>query len=284
MSIVALITPFDNEGKVDLDSLQRLIQWHIEEGTDGLVLCGSTGEGSLLSTEEKCAIFQRAAEVGKGKISLIAGTGTHQTRESRALTEKAKKYGMDSCLIIVPYYLLPTSEGCYQHFAEIAKVDLPMILYHHPGRTGVKLTSDATCRICEIPQVVAIKDASNDLNLATEILTKTKTPLYSGNDSVALPYFSIGAKGVISIVGNVIPRQWKEFIELAQKNRGREKFFELYPLCKAMVLETNPQCVKYGVSLLGKCSSKMRLPLMEPQEEVRETIRANLLTAELALQ
>ena len=284
MSIVALVTPFDDKGEVDLPSLESLIRWHIEEGTDGLVLCGTTGEGSLLSAEEKCGIFQKAVEVGKGNIQLIAGTGTNQTQESVALTKEAKRIGMDSCLTIVPYYLRPTPEGCYRHFLEIAKVDLPMILYHHPGRTGVKLTSDAISRICEIPQVVGVKEASGDLNLATEILEKTDVTFYSGDDSLALEHFSIGAKGIISVVGNVIPRQWKEFVKLALHGKGREAFLELYPLCQAMVLETNPQCIKYAVSLLGKCSSKVRLPLIEPQEEVCDVIRASLQIAQLALQ
>jgi len=185
-SIVALITPFDEGGRVDFTALEKLIAWHIEEGTDGLVLCGSTGEGSSLSIEEKRAIFETAVKSGKGKITLIAGTGSNQTQESVALTQEAKNIGVDACLAIVPYYLRPTPEGCYRHFAEIAEADLPMIVYHHPGRTGIKLSADALAHICEIPQVIGIKEASGDLSLALEILRKTNKPLFSGDDTLAL--------------------------------------------------------------------------------------------------
>ncbi len=278
-SIVALVTPFNASGEIDFSALEALIEWHIEEGTDGLVLAGSTGEGSSLSWDEKCAIFAKAVEVTKKRIPLIAGTGSNQTKESVALTLEAKKIGIDAALVIVPYYSRPTEEGCFQHFSEIAKVDLPMLLYHHPGRTGTKLSVEAIKRICALPQVVGIKDASEDMNLMTEILKETDIPLFSGIDTLCHPLFSLGCAGSISIIGNVVPKQWKEFIDTAMNGdplEAREKFFAVYDLCEVVVLETNPQCVKYAVSVLGKCSPKMRLPLIEPSFKNQEKVKASV--------
>lgn len=280
-SIVALVTPFNEMGQVDFMALEHLIRWHIEQGTDGLVLCGSTGEGSQLSKNEKSAIFHLATEISGGTIAIIAATGSNQTAESVELTAEAKKCGVDGCIAIVPYYCLPTEEGCFSHFSEIAKVDLPMILYHHPGRTGIKLSARGIARICELPQVVAVKEVSGDFNLALEILSLTQTPLLSGDDTLSLPQFSIGFSGSISIVENVVPMRWKAYVTTALMGdfpKARELFLELYPLCKSLVLETNPQCVKYAVSQLGKCLPKMRLPLLEPaipnQEKIKEQLIA----------
>jgi len=277
-SIVALITPFDETGKIDFFALKGLLHWHLEEGTDGLVLCGTTGEGSALSKEEKLLIFQMAREIAGGKIPLIASTGNNVTHESVFLTQEAKKMGLDGCLTIVPYYSKPTPEGCFQHFAEISKVGLPMIVYHHPGRTGIKLQAKELKRICEIHSVIGIKDATGDLNLAMELIDTV--PLFSGDDLLALPQFSIGFTGSITITGNVIPKEWKVFVDLALKGdflAARKAFSSLYDLCQSLVLETNPQCVKYAVSLLEKCQPYMRLPLIPPKEENQSRIQEILL-------
>lgn len=278
-SIVALITPFDSEGYVDFPALEGLIERQIDAGTQGLVLCGSTGEGSSLSRDEKEEIFNMAAKVAKGRILLIGATGTNQTRESIALTEEAKEAGLDGCIAIVPYYSKPTEEGCFRHFASIAEVGLPMIAYHHPGRTGLRLSEESLERICAIEGVVGLKEASGDLNLAQALVRRVKCPLFSGDDSLALPHLAVGFSGSISIIGNVAPSQWKGFIEKALLGDflgAREEYEKLYSLVQALVLETNPQCVKYAVSLLGLCSSMVRLPLIEPSEKVQAILHDRL--------
>lgn len=271
-SIVALVTPFTEENQIDTKALEELISWQIEEGTEGLVLCGSTGEGSALTFDEKCHIFETAFKIGKKTISLIANTGTNLTEESVRLTTVAKQIGMDGCLAIVPYYNKPGPEGCFQHFAHITEVGLPTIIYHHPGRTGTKLSLETLSRVCQLTHVVGIKDATGDLSLAMEIMHKIDIPLYSGDDLLALPQFTIGFTGSISVVGNVIPSQWKDFV----CHPSKSKFEGLYDIVQSMALEVNPQCVKYAVSLLGKCSSKMRLPLIEPDKKNCQKISASL--------
>lgn len=272
-SYVALITPFDHGGKVDIPTLEGLLYWHLEAKTDGLVLCGSTGEGATLSSQEKLLIFQTAKKIVGEKIPLIGATTTNVTEESVFLTEKAKKIGIDASLAIIPYYLCPTPDGCLKHFEEIAKVGLPLIVYHHPGRTGIKLSAKELLAICNTSNVVGIKDATKDLHLAMELVNQV--PLFSGDDCLALAQFSIGFKASISIIGNVVPKEWKNFVDLSLQGNfecARDIFFSLYPLIQAMTLETNPQCVKYALSLLNQCLPKMRLPLIEPKEENQNTI------------
>lgn len=265
-SIAALITPFDRSGQVDFGALKDLVKWHVQCGTDGLILCGSTGEGTSLSIGEKQVIFEAAQSVGAGKIALIGASGTNLTSESVVLTQMAKECGLDGCMAIVPYYNRPKFEGCFLHFSAIAEVGLPLIVYHHPGRTGTRLAANELAKICAIEGVAGLKDASADLSLVAALVHEGVS-VYCGDDELALPYFSLGAVGSISIVANVIPTRWKEFVSLAKEGRGREAFFALYDLIRAMTLETNPQCVKFAVSHLGKCSSTHRLPLLEPSEE-----------------
>ncbi|NGX39199.1 MAG: 4-hydroxy-tetrahydrodipicolinate synthase [Chlamydiae bacterium] len=278
-SIVALITPFDEEGEVDYSALEALLRWHIEEGTEGLLLCGSTGEGAALTKEEKCEIFRLAVHVVGGKVPLIGATGTNVTRESVALTRKAKEIGLDAVIAIVPYYSKPTVEGCIRHFEAIAEIGLPTILYHHPGRTGTKLSIDAITRIGQIPGIIGIKDASGDLAFAQEIIEQGELLFFSGDDSLCLAHMAVGAIGSISVIGNVIPKEWGEFVDEAISgdfHQAREKYYSLYNLAKTLVLETNPQCVKYAVHLLGKCRVTMRLPLLEPMEETKQIIASSI--------
>lgn len=273
-SIVALVTPFNALGAIDVECLKDLMYWHLEMGTEGLVLCGSTGEGNSLSKEEKLLVFETAYRIAKGKVSLIAATGSSNTKESVTLTKEAKEIGMDACLVVVPYYLRPTKEGCYQHFAAIAHVGLPMILYHHPGRTGVKLSSKDLQTICNLPNVIGIKDASGDISLAMELVQEI--PHFSGDDSLTLAHISIGFTGAISVIGNIFPKEWKGVIDLALQGniiKARCAFFQLYAYCQALALETNPQCVKYALSILGKCNPILRLPLLLPREENQEKIK-----------
>lgn len=288
-SIVALVTPFTSTNEVDYRTLGELIEWHIESATDAIVLCGTTGESPTLSFEEQVRIFQEAVLAAKGRIPLIAGTGSNNTQHAYLLTQEAKKAGVDAALVILPYYNRPTAEGCFQHFQELSKIGLPLIVYHHPGRTGIKLPVKAMARLTTLANVVAIKEASGDLDYLMELIQEIKVPILSGDDSLVLPMVAAGALGVISIVANLIPREWKILTTLLladQLDEAREFFYRYYPLTKSMVLEVNPQCVKYALSAMGKCSSSLRLPLVEPQESVKrqilqELIKTNLLLSKL---
>ena len=282
--IVALITPFDSAGEVDLASFEKLLHWHVSEGTDGVVIGGSTGEGTSLSKEEKFLLFETAHRVAKGKMTLIANTGTNLTDESVFLTKRAKALGMDACLAIVPYYNKPMAEGCLLHFMAIADVGLPVIVYHHPGRTGRKLQLETLVKICSYENIVAVKDATGDFSQATELLYRNQVALYSGDDSLTLPHLAVGFTGCISVVGNIIPKEWKLLLDSFERGNilsAKKKFFSLYELMKAISLEVNPQCIKYALSLMGKCSIKMRLPLTEPKVETQRELERVLGALEL---
>ena len=285
-SIVALATPFTEQNEVDYKVLHELIEWHMESGTDAIVLCGTTGESPTLSHEERVKIFKEAVIAAKARIPLIAGTGSYDTRHALQLTQEAKKAGVDGALVVLPYYNRPTPEGCYQHFQVLSEVGLPMIVYQHPGRTGIKLPVKALARITALPNVVGIKDGTADLDYALEMMQQIDIPVLSGDDTLGLPMMASGAVGIISIVANIIPREWKIFTTLMladQLDEAREYFRRYYPLVKSMVLETNPQCVKYALGVMGKCSAKMRLPLIEPQDAVKQQIMSELEKANLLL-
>lgn len=280
-SIVALVTPFTEEGEVDYLTLQELVEWHVEEGTDAIVCCGTTGEAPTLTHGEQGQVIKAVVDASRGRIPVIAGTGSYSTRQSVLNTEEAKALGAEGALVIVPYYNRPTPEGCLAHFCEIAKVDLPMIPYHHPGRTGLKLSAQALARICELPQVVGIKEASGDLDLALELKLLSDVPLLCGDDSLMLPMSALGCAGVISVIANIIPAEWKRFVECCIAGE-RELAMALYrkvaPLCKSLMREVNPQGVKFALSYLGRCRPHMRLPLLEPREETKQEIAAALLS------
>ena len=268
-SIVAIITPFTPEGEVDYEAFKELIDWHVAEGTHAIVCCGTTGEAPTLSSEEQMQIFKTAVDVSKKRVPIIAGTGTYDTRKTVEETRKAKELGVDGCLVVVPYYSRPTPEGCIAHYTEVSKVGLPIIVYHHPGRTGVSLSSEVLAEISKLSSVVAIKEASGGLELIQEIQKISDIPIFSGDDTLTFSMMELGAVGGISIVANLIPKAWKEMIESflqGNKEQAREINTLYSSLVEAMVLETNPQCVKYAVSLLGKCHPHLRLPLLQPRE------------------
>lgn len=276
-SIVALVTPFTQQGEVDLATLENLIEWHIEEGTDAIILCGTTGEAPTLSDQEQEALFRRAVQVAHGKIPLIGGTGTYDTRKSVEKTKQAKEIGLDACLVIVPYYNRPTPEGCYIHYQHVARIGLPVIVYHHPGRTGVTLSAGALTDIAKIPNVVAIKEASGGLELIKEL--DVDIPIFSGDDTLTLSMMELGAKGVMSVIANLIPKEWKEFVSTLEKKdfvQGRVLHEKYLSLCNTIALEPNPQGIKYAMSLIGKCPSSFRLPLIEPRLENQEKIQSEI--------
>jgi 4-hydroxy-tetrahydrodipicolinate synthase len=268
-AIVAIVTPFKSDGEIDDAAFKELVDWHAEQGINAIVCCGTTGEAPTLSSEEQLQIFKMALDVSKKRVPIIAGTGTYDTRKTVERTRKAKELGVDGCLVVVPYYSRPTPEGCIAHYTEVSKVGLPMIVYHHPGRTGVRLSAEVLAEIAKLSSVIAIKEASGGLELIQEIQQISDIPIFSGDDILTFAMLELGAVGGISIVANVIPKAWKEMIQsFLQGNveHARELNALYAPLVQAMVLETNPQCVKYAVSLLGKCQPHLRLPLLEPRK------------------
>lgn len=273
-TIVPLITPFKKDLEIDEKALADLIEWHIHEKIDAVMLCGTTGEAPTLSEEEKLRIFKIGVEVSAGRVPIIAGTGTYDTRKSLKMTKAAKELGAAGALVVVPYYNRPTPEGCLAHFQEISKAGLPMIVYHHPGRTGTRLSADVLKEISKIPHFAAIKDSSGDLELAKQM---GSIPFLSGDDPLTLPMMELGGMGVISIVSNVIPRQWTEmthaFLE-GNKAKAKEINDQYAELCNALVLETNPQPIKYALSFLGKCQPYFRLPLVEPRALTKMQIQS----------
>ncbi len=274
-SCVALATPFNADQSINLDRVRELVEWHIASGSQAIVLCGSTGEAPTLSDEEMLAIFSTGVDAARGRIPIIAGTGGYDTRHVVSLTEKAKELGVDGALVVEPYYVRPHPEGCFLHFQKICAVGLPIIYYHNPWRTGIKLPVSELARICTIPNLVAVKDCSGSLDYAIELMSQIAVPVFGGDDTLALPMLAAGAVGIISVIANVIPEEWQQFNALMLAGdliAGRSLFYKLYPLIKAMTLETNPQCIKYALSLLGKSTSTMRLPLIEPQEPARARI------------
>jgi len=274
-SIPALVTPFTQEGNVDFAAFDALMHWHMETKADAIVLCGITGESPTLTPEEQNALITRGVRLAKGAIPIIAGTGCASTHLTVQLTENAKNAGADACLVIVPYCNRPTPEGCLQHYDAVSKVGLPVIVYHHPSRTNVKLPLCSLAEILSLPNVVGVKEGSADLAYTMELAKLTNVPLLCGDDILTLAMMGLGAQGVISIVANVIPEEWKTLCALLLKGdfvAGRSLFTRYQSLIEAMIFETNPQCVKYALSLLNKCSSALRLPMVEPREDTKRKI------------
>ena len=265
-SIVAIVTPF-KDGKVDEESYRELIEFQIENGTSAIVPCGTTGESATLNVEEHARVIDIAVEAVNKRVQVIAGTGGNSTSEAIELTEHAKKVGADATLQVTPYYNKPTQEGLYQHFKAIAKaVPLPQVLYNVPGRTSVNMLPETVARLAELPEVVAIKEASGNLGQMADIvrLAGDKIILLSGDDNLTLPVLSIGGAGVVSVVANIVPRDTADLVNAWEEGRTDEAkglFYKLLPLCQAMFFETNPIPVKTSLALMGKIQDEMRLPL-----------------------
>jgi 4-hydroxy-tetrahydrodipicolinate synthase len=275
-SMVALITPFKKDGNLDIEALKNLINWHLKAKTDAVVLCGTTGEAPTLLDEEKLEIFEIALDLAKGKTKIIAGTGSYSTKKTKDLTKQAKDIGVDGALIVVPYYSKPSVDGLIKHYEEIAKIGLPIILYHHPGRTGLKLNLTTFIELQKNDKIVAIKEASGSLDLTKELINNTSFDVLSGDDPLTIPMMKEGAKGCISVVANIIPEKWKEISDLClmKEFEKAQNIYEKYQeLINSMFLETNPLCIKYGLSLMNKCTSFMRLPLIEPSIKNQEIIK-----------
>ncbi|MBN2061938.1 MAG: 4-hydroxy-tetrahydrodipicolinate synthase [Deltaproteobacteria bacterium] len=270
-SIVALVTPF-KDGTVDEDALRNLIEFHLENGTSAIVPCGTTGESATLNVKEHERVIDITVEEVGGRVPVIAGTGGNSTQEAVELTRHAKEAGADATLQVTPYYNKPTQEGLYRHFAEIAKqVPLPQVMYNVPGRTSVNMLPETVARLAELPEIVAIKEASGNLGQMTEIihLAGDKIVLLSGDDNLTLPVLAIGGKGVISVVANIMPRENARLIqawEEGEHDEARRLFYYLFPLSQAMFFETNPVPVKTSLALMGKITEGLRLPLAPMSE------------------
>ena len=264
-SIVAIITPF-KDGKVDEAAYRALIDFQIENGTSAIVPCGTTGESATLSMDEHAQVIDIAVDAVKKRVPVIAGAGSNCTREAIALTGHAKKAGADATLQVTPYYNKPTQEGLYGHYRAIAEaVPFPQVLYNVPGRTSVNMLPETVARLAELPEVVAVKEASGNLGQMCEIvrLAGDKITLLSGDDNLTLPVLAIGGKGVISVVANIVPKETADTVrawEDGDLDKARELFFRFLPLSRAMFYETNPVPVKTAAALMGKIGEEMRLP------------------------
>jgi 4-hydroxy-tetrahydrodipicolinate synthase len=276
-SLVALVTPF-KDGQVDYAALERLVDWHVAQGTDGLVPVGTTGESPTVDVTEHEKIIEAVVRRTAGRIPVIAGAGANATAEAIELARFSKKVGADATLQVAPYYNKPTQEGLYQHFAAIAKaVDLPMVLYNIPGRCVVNMTPETIARLAALPQIVAIKEATGSMDQTSEILARCNLAVLSGDDSLTLPLMALGARGVISVVANVVPKDVKRLTAalLAGDLAGAQAAHRrLYPLCRAMFVEANPIPVKTAMKWMGLIESdEKRLPMTDLSAAGAETLR-----------
>lgn len=264
-SFTALITPFDEKNQIDYKTFGSLIERQIEAKTDGLILAGSTGEGTSLSLKEKEELLVFALRISSGKIPIFLSTGSNCTATAVEATRRAKELGAFGCLSIVPYYNRPTPEGCIAHFKEISKVGLPLIPYHHPARTGVFLSAKHLIEISKIPGVVAIKECSGSLALAVELINSSSCPIFAGDDLLALPFISVGATGVIGVIGNLLPIEWNSCIKTALSGNfkeAREELRKLLPAILKMNESVNPLGIKALMSEHKKSKNNVRLPLI----------------------
>ncbi|HEX2226627.1 MAG TPA: 4-hydroxy-tetrahydrodipicolinate synthase [Candidatus Binatia bacterium] len=277
-SMVALVTPF-KDGKVDWQSLESLIEFHIESGTHGIVPCGTTGESATLSHEEHDAVIKAVVKNVNKRVPVIAGTGSNSTAEGVRLTRGAEKSGADGALMISPYYNRPTQEGIYQHYRKVAsEVGIPIIVYNIPGRTGSKIEPETLARMADIKNIAGVKEATGSVDQAIDVmrLCGDRLAVYSGEDSLVFSLMALGGKGVISTVANIAPRQTAQLTEACLNGnweKARQLQFELIPLIRSLFIETNPIPVKTALSLMGKCSSELRLPLTPMAEGNLEKLK-----------
>ncbi|HEY8119387.1 MAG TPA: 4-hydroxy-tetrahydrodipicolinate synthase [Methylophilaceae bacterium] len=279
-SLVAIATPMHEDGSLDLNALRRLIDFHIEQGTDGIVIVGTTGESPTVDFDEHCLLMSTAVSHVAGRIPVIAGTGANSTREAIELTRQAKNLGADACLLVAPYYNKPTQEGLYQHFRSIAEaVDIPQILYNVPGRTGCDITNDTALRLANIPIIVGIKDATGNIERGTDLLLRAPKDfaVYSGDDASCLSLMLLGGSGVISVTANVAPKLMHEMCVAAMAGdakQARAINAKLFALHQKLFVEANPIPVKWVLQQMGLIGSGIRLPLVTLSEQYHDTLRS----------
>lgn len=278
-SIPAIVTPMHEDGSLDLSRLRGLIDWHITEGSDGLVVVGTTGESPTVNYDEHCALIRTAVEYAAGRIPIIAGTGANSTLEAIELAAFAKEVGASAHLSVVPYYNKPTQTGLYLHFKAIADaVDLPLILYNVPGRTVADMSNDTTLRLAQIPRIVGIKDATGNIERGTDLLKRAPKDfaIYSGDDATALALILLGAHGTISVTANVAPRLMHEMCAAALAGDlkcAREINHRLLGLHRNLFLEANPIPVKWAMARMGYMTDGLRLPLTPFSSDYHERLR-----------
>jgi 4-hydroxy-tetrahydrodipicolinate synthase len=281
--IVAMVTPFKEDGSVNYEVAEKLAVHLVDHGNDGLVICGTTGESPTLSWEEEYELFQVVKKAVGHRAKIIAGTGSNSTQEAIAATQKSAKLGLDGSLQVVPYYNKPPQEGLYQHFKAIAQAcpDLPLMLYNVPGRTSRNLEPETVARLAQIDNIVAIKEASGDLEQACQIrrLTPVSFAIYSGEDALTLPLLTVGGVGVVSVASHLVGKQIQEMIQaFAQGNNQLAQTLQLklFPLFKILFATTNPIPIKAALNLQGWQVGSVRLPLCELQLELRENLKITL--------
>lgn len=280
--LTAMVTPFDSNLEMNVNEAKRLAQYLVDNGSDGIVAAGTTGESPTLSHDEKLRLFSAVAEQVGGKAKVIAGTGSNNTRESVRLTKEAEKTGVDGVMAVVPYYNKPSQEGLYQHFKEIAaSTKLPVVLYNVPGRTSANLLPETVARLAEIPNIVALKEAGGSMDQVSEL--KRRLPpdflIYSGDDSLTLPMLALGCEGVISVVAHAVGNEMQEMIKAffaGDHQKAAEIHLKLHPVFKAMFVTTNPVPIKAAVNLLGINAGGVRLPLVDADPQVLQIVKNSL--------
>jgi 4-hydroxy-tetrahydrodipicolinate synthase len=288
-SLVAIVTPMLKDGSLDLPRFRKLIDWHVAEGTDGIVVVGTTGESPTVGFDEHKELIRLAVEHARGRIPIIAGTGANSTAEAIELAESAKKHGATAQLSVVPYYNKPTQEGQYQHFRKIAEaVDLPMILYNVPGRTVADLQNDTVLRLAQVPGIIGIKDATANLERGTDLIRRAPRnfAIYSGEDATALPLILCGGHGVISVTANVAPKLMHQMCAAAlvgDVKKARELNNRLLPLHQRLFMETSPSPVKWAMAEMGLIEYGLRLPMVAVTERCHQPLREALHEAGISL-
>ena len=275
-SMVALVTPFSG-GEVDWDAFGRLIDFQIDGGTQGLVPCGTTGESPTLSHAEHDRVIEFTVERSAGRVPVIAGTGSNSTAEALRLTTHAKEAGADACLIVNPYYNKPTQQGMYEHVQRLAEAELPIVLYNIPGRAGIELAPETIARMYEnIEPVVAVKEATGKLDMASAIAAACNITILSGDDSLTLPICSVGGCGVISVLANLLPGEIRDLcdaITAADMPAARKLHLKLFPLFKAIFVETNPIPIKAAMAMAGMIEEELRLPMTSLSDAHRAMLK-----------
>ena len=278
-SLVALVTPMNTDGSIDLASLAGLIEFHIEHKTDGIVAVGTTGESATLDVDEHCEVIRQVIKLVDGRIPVIAGTGANSTREAIALTQTAAELGADACLLVTPYYNKPTQEGLYQHYRAVAEaVDIPQILYNVPGRTGCDMADDTSLRLSEIDNIVGLKDATGDMDRARYLVSQRSRDfaLYSGDDATARQFVSAGGNGVISVTANIVPESMHDMITASREgdaSLAADIDARMEPLHRDLFIESSPIPVKWLLHEMGLIGEGIRLPLTPLSDQYHSVLR-----------
>jgi 4-hydroxy-tetrahydrodipicolinate synthase len=279
--LTALVTPF-RDGKVDFDRLTKLVDWQIEQGVDGLVAVGTTGESATLDVEEHVAVIAATVKASRGRVPVIAGAGGNATSEALELTRAAEAAGANALLHVTPYYNRPSQEGLFRHFETIAKsTKLPIILYNVPTRTACDLLTETVVRLADLDNIIGIKDATGNLVRGSELIARVgdRVTVLSGDDGTAFPLYALGARGVISVVSNVAPRAMSDMwdaVKAGDWTRGRQRHYELRVLNQLLFAEPSPAPAKAALALLGRCSTDVRLPLVSVSSGLVEQLRAEM--------